>query len=317
MWTVNSPEVERNYGFWNEEVQQAILDTHVAIAGVGGDGFQLGVKLARMGVQTFDIADPEVFEPQNVNRVPGASTETYGKNKAEVFKEEVLNINPDADVRIYTDGINEENIKEFMERANMVFDESELTMLHLGTMVAREARRRGIPDILVMNVGFAAQVTSFHPDSNWTFEKLMGIPKDAPLSEIRDMKVDLSRCVPYIPKYIDLDSLVAASNGAPLPSIAAGVDVAASMGESQALKHITDGIKGYEKPIWAPRIAYQDSYGITQGITRFPRLSHIRSAGYMALRNKLGLNPKASYTDVDRARRQVAYAAEQAAQTQQ
>ncbi len=40
--TIDSPEFSRNYGFWNEDEQRALLSAHVAIAGVGGDGFQLG-----------------------------------------------------------------------------------------------------------------------------------------------------------------------------------------------------------------------------------------------------------------------------------
>ena len=108
MNSVNAPEYARNYGFWNEDEQRAIMAARVAIAGVGGDGFQMGLKLARMGVQTFDIADPEVFEPENANRVPGATTETYGLRKADVFADEVHKINPDADVRIFTDGVTED-----------------------------------------------------------------------------------------------------------------------------------------------------------------------------------------------------------------
>jgi molybdopterin/thiamine biosynthesis adenylyltransferase len=305
MNSINSPEYSRNYGFMNEAEQEAILRSSVAIAGVGGDGFQLGLKLARMGVASFDIADPEVFEPENSNRVPGASTSTYGLKKAEVFSEQVHDINPDASVRIYGEGVTEDNVSEFMHRATLVFDESELTYLQIGTAIAREARRRQIPDIMVMNIGFAAQITSFNPNNQFTFERFMGIPDNMPLNEVKDLKVDFSRCLPYIPKYADLRTLTAVQEGAPLPSISEGVDVASALGTSQAFLHIVR-LAGNRRPqpVWAPRILWMDSYDGTSGSTRHPRMSHYRHLIHAASRQFLKINPGASYTQKDRARRE-------------
>lgn len=309
MRTINSPEYARNYGFWNEAEQQAIMDTHVAIAGVGGDGHQLGLKLAQMGVAEFSVADPEVFEPENTNRVPGATQTTYGKNKAEVFRDKVLDINPDAKVHVFTDGVQQDNIEDFMHGATLSFDESELTMPEIGTMVAREARKRHIPNVLVMNVGFAALATSFHPEKGKTFEDIMGIPNDMPLDEVSEVEVDLSRCLPYVPRYGDLNTLIAAQDGAPLPSISVGVDIAAGLGSTQALKHIfSQAGNNRSKPVWAPKFAYMDAYDLSVGVTRFPRLSHKRHAVQMLVRSYLGVNPKASYTEEDRTRRMKAFA---------
>lgn len=307
MRTINSPENARNYGFWNEAEQQALIDAHVAIAGVGGDGFQLGQKLAQMGVQHFSIADPEVFEPENTNRVPGSTISTYGRNKAEVFEEKIKDINPDATVRVFTEGVLPENIEEFMYGADLILDESELTRLEIGTLIARQAVKQGIPDLLVMNIGFAAQATSFHPLGKKTFEDIMGIPRGMPLDEIADVEVDLSRCVPYIPKYSDLRTLKAVQEGASLPSIAQGVDIASALGSSQAFLHLTRKAGNRRpEPVWAPRFRYMDALDGTSGETRFPRFSHYRSLAHAALRQCLGQNSDASYSAEDRARRQTA-----------
>lgn len=304
MWTVNSPELSRSYGFVNEAEQQAVLDSGVAIAGVGGDGFHLGLRLLAMGVQRLDIADPEVFEAQNANRVPGATVDNYGRNKAVVFKERALAINPDADIRIFTEGITEANIETFVSRADVTFDESELTHLELGTMLAREARKQGKPNVLLMNVGHAAVVTSFDPRGKFTFERLMGVPNGAPLDEVAEMDMDLSRCLPYIPPYGDIRTLIAIGKGAPLPSIAQGVDVAAALGASQAFLHMTKRVSNKrQEPIWAPRMGYMDSLNLRSGITRHPRLSHYGHLAIAATRSVVGLNPRSSYVDQDRLRR--------------
>lgn len=307
--SVSSPEFSRNYGFWSEDEQRALMASKVAIAGVGGDGFQLGLKLARMGVSRFSIADPEVFEPENVNRVEGAATSSFGRNKAEVFRERVLDINPDAEVDIFLYGVTEDNIEPFMQGASLVLDESELTKPEIGTLIARRARSQGIPDLLVMNVGFAAQVTSFAPDSSWTFERFMGFAAQTPLDEIAEAGVDLSRCLPYIPAYTDLRSLQAVlgeegAPPAPLPSISIGVDVASAIGSTQAFLHLTAGVANHRRsPVWAPRMAYTDAYRLRTRIVRAGKPAHMRHLLLAAGRQKLGINPLGSYTLADIARR--------------
>src|SRR5665811_2159119 len=82
MRSLNSPELFRNMGFWNEVTQQALLDTEVVIAGNGGTGNLFGMELARIGIQKFRIADPEAFDDVNSNRVMGARVDTIGRNKS-------------------------------------------------------------------------------------------------------------------------------------------------------------------------------------------------------------------------------------------
>lgn len=311
--SILSPEFSRNYGFWNEDEQRALSRARVAIAGVGGDGFQLGLKLARMGVGSFSIADPEVFELENVNRVDGAVVSSINRSKAEVFRERVRDINPDADVTVFRDGVNQDNVEPFMAGAQLVLDESELTKPEIGTLIARHARRLGIPDVLVMNVGFSAQVTSFAPTGAWTFERFMGLSPTASLDDIAEQGVDFSRCLPYVPKYSDLRTLAAVVEGGKpdytgpaisLPSISIGVDVASALGCAQAFLHLTAGLSNRRRsPVWAPRIAYTDAYQLRTRVVRAGKATHLRHLAVAAIRHKLGWNPTSSYTVADLQRR--------------
>lgn len=307
--TLSAPEFSRNYGFWSEDEQRALMSARVAIAGVGGDGFQLGLKLARMGVAKFSIADPEVFELENINRVEGATVSSCEQRKAEVFRERVLDINPEAEVSVFCDGVTPENVEAFMHGASLVLDESELTKPEIGTLIARQARTLNIPDLLVMNVGFAAQVTSFAPNSAWTFERFLGFSAGMPLDEIAAAGIDLARCLPYIPAYTDLRSLQAVQGSAnhdpaSLPSISIGVDAASAIGSAQAFLHLTAGVANRRRPpVWAPRVAYTDAYRLQTRVLRAGRISHVRHLLIAAGRQKLGLNPLGSYTHADISRR--------------
>ena len=312
MKSLDAPEFSRNYGFWSEAEQAALMNSRVAIAGVGGVGFQVGTKLARMGVASFAGADPEEFDPQNANRVPGASASTYGRSKVDVFREQVRDINPDAVVHRYHDGVTVENAAEFLAGATLVFDESETTHPEIGTTIARHARALGIPDLLVVNVGFAATVTAFHPRSRFTFERFMGLGDDAPLDEIAQQKIDFGRFLPYVPPYSDLRGLVAMTTDGPtgerpsLPSIAPGVDLASAIGTTQAFLHLTAaaGVMNRRRsPIWAPRLALLDAYTMHGKVIRASRATHLRHVLTAALRDRFGRNPAASYTHADLARR--------------
>lgn len=291
---------QRNFGFWSKREQELLSKSKVAIAGVGGDGFQLGYKLAMMGVVNFSIADPETFELENSNRVIGATSSNIGKNKAKVFRDMVLGMRPDAKIDLYTDGVNEDNVKKFMHGADLVLDESELTRLEIGTMIAREARRIGIPDLMVMNIGFASIATSFHPESKNTFEKIMGIPKDMPLSEIIGMKINLSRCLPYVPGYGDLNTFIAVNEGAHLPSISQGVDVASAIGSTEAFLHLTSKCQNHRRtPTWAPKFRFMDCYTGKGGTVRMPVMSFYLGFIKASILFKMGRNPVASYKKFD------------------
>jgi molybdopterin/thiamine biosynthesis adenylyltransferase len=306
MRTIKSPEIYRNMGFWNTATQEAILGTTVAIAGTGGAGYMVGLELARIGVQRFDIADPESFDDVNSNRVMGVRSDTIGRNKAEVFMEDLYSINEMADVRIYTDGVTPHNLVEFMHRAEIVLDATELSMPELGTMICREARRIEVPVINVEYVGHAGQGTAFDPHSRVTFERFMGIKggEDAPLDEVAGQTLDPSRYLAYVPPYGDLKTLVAIRNGAPLPSNMIGAGQAAQIAVAEAIKHIRRrvGERGLP-PTIAPTVRWYDAYTNRSGRTRHSQLSYYRHLATAVVRNQLRLNEEASYTPELRAER--------------
>jgi len=296
----------RNYGFWNENEQSRLHDSTVAIAGVGGDGFQLGYKLAMMGVGRLKVADPEVFEPENSNRVLAATEPNCGRNKAEVFQEMVSALPRDVKIDVYNDGVTPDNIDDFMDGVDLILDESELRYLHIGTMIARTALKNNIPSLLVMNIGFAGVATSFKPDTVTNgFEELMGIPKGMPLDEVADLKLDYSRAIPYIPAYGDFDTFKAVIDGAPLPSISQGVDVASAVGSTEAFLHLTAEAGNKRKtPTWSNRFRYMDAYTNKSGIIKHPRLSYYKGVATIVGRSVLNRNPKASYSTQERENRQ-------------
>jgi molybdopterin/thiamine biosynthesis adenylyltransferase len=297
MPSIDEPRLARNYGFWSAAEQGALLAADVALAGVGGDGYLLGLSLVRMGVGKLRIADPEVFEAENINRVPGANHANLGRRKVDCFFEDAMSINPSLKLDVYPDGVTVDNIGPFLAGADLVVDETELTRLELGTMIADRARHLGMPNLHVMNIGFAGQVTSYHPTWRPSFRDMIGVEETAPLDEVAEVDLDLRRVLPFLPEYVDAEVLTAIAGGAPLPSIVQGVNVAAALGASQAFLHLVAGVEGSVRPdpVWYPEVVYTDSLtGESRRSTDTPS-SHDRSLAAMVANTEQGLVTRLQY----------------------
>lgn len=291
------PEYRRNLGFWRRSEQELMRESTIAIAGAGGDGFDLAMAIVMMaGPKEIRIADPETFMPENSNRVAWADGATYGRAKVDALKESITRIRPGTQVVTFSEGVTVDNVDEFVRGADLVLDESELTYLHVGTALARAARRHGVPNLLVMNIGFGAIATSFAPHGRHTFERMMGLPSGISLDEAAHCTVDLGRCVPYVPPYGDLDTFMATFHGAPLPSVVQGVKAAVSLGATEALLHLTRQDRNRRRsPVFAPQWAFTDAMTLKSGRIRFPRARHRIGSAVLAGRSLAGWNPRASY----------------------
>src|SRR5262245_53759452 len=85
----------RHFPLLSATEQDRLRTSRVAIAGMGGVGGIHLATLARAGIGSFHLADPDDFEVVNFNRQHGASVRTLGRNKALVMAEEARAINPE------------------------------------------------------------------------------------------------------------------------------------------------------------------------------------------------------------------------------
>lgn len=276
----------RNGGFISPREQAIIRNATIAIAGVGGDGGEVVTMLARMGVQSFRLADPEVFESENTNRQAGCAASTIGRNKAEVIADIVRDINPQVSVEVYPNGVSPANVGEFVAGATLVIDETEFTEHVLAVMLARECRSRDIPVVTGFNVGFGCIVTTFHPQGT-TLEKYLGLKATDSIDKITSSSVDLGRWIPRLPKYahekvfrqVEAGEIVA-------PSVAPGVSMVAGYVVTEVFNNLTDR----QKPVYAPGVLWADAMERKVKVVRAPALNFFTSLAKLVLRSRLGLN---------------------------
>jgi molybdopterin/thiamine biosynthesis adenylyltransferase len=170
---------DRNTGIINSAEQKRIARAVVAQAGVGGNA-DVVITLAQMGFQHFRIADPDVYDTSNLNRQLGARVSTLSRNKAEVVAEDVMGINPNADIKVYSKGVTWENVEEFVEGADIVLDGLDVSVMHLRKRMFDIAQARGIPIITCPVIGWGAGIAIFDPERSPSFGEFFGeIPDDS------------------------------------------------------------------------------------------------------------------------------------------
>lgn len=83
---------------FKDEGMSRLREARVAVFGVGGVGGHCVQALARAGIGTLDVFDDDVVSVTNINRQAVAMTSTIGRPKVDVIRDQVLDINPQAEV---------------------------------------------------------------------------------------------------------------------------------------------------------------------------------------------------------------------------
>lgn len=84
-----------------KENMDRLAASRVAVFGIGGVGGYAVEALARSGIGALDLIDDDKVCLTNLNRQIFATRSTVGKNKVDVAKERILDINPDCVVKTY------------------------------------------------------------------------------------------------------------------------------------------------------------------------------------------------------------------------
>jgi molybdopterin/thiamine biosynthesis adenylyltransferase len=153
----------RNIGWVTPNEQAIISNTVIAIPGMGGVGGQHLHALLRIGFQHFKIADLDTFEIQNFNRQFGATMSAIGHEKVEVLKKLALDINPNCKIEIWNQGINIDNMDQFLEGVDVVCDGLDLYASDLRSPLYELAHKNGLFVVSAGPFGMGTSLIAFHP----------------------------------------------------------------------------------------------------------------------------------------------------------
>lgn len=225
----------RNIGWVTPAEQQILRERRVAVAGLGGVGGSHVLALARLGVGAFHIADFDRFDLANMNRQAGAFMGTMGRPKAEVIAEMVREINPEAEVTVFPEGVaGGASSDAYLAGCDVVLDGLDFFVIDVRRALFAAAAAAGIPAVTAAPLGTGTAWLVFTPE---------GIGFDR-YFDFKDGESTLRQYVKFMiglsPKGVHRAALVAPErvdfSARAGPSTAMGCQLASAVAVTEALK---------------------------------------------------------------------------------
>lgn len=164
----------RNIGWFTPEEQQILRSKKVAIAGMGGVGGGHLLALTRLGIGRFVLADFDRFGCENTNRQVGATVDSYGKNKLDVMVDMAKAINPELEITLFREGVNDDNAQTFMTDVDCYVDSLDFFVIDIRRRIFDICARQGIPATTAAPLGMGTAYLNFMP-GKMTFEQYFGM----------------------------------------------------------------------------------------------------------------------------------------------
>ncbi len=137
-----------------------LRDASVAVFGIGGVGGYVVEALARSGVGCLHLIDHDKVSMSNLNRQIIAVSGTIGRYKADVARERILAINPEAEVYAYRTFYMPDTAGEFdFTQYDYVVDAIDTVTGKLA--IITQAKQAGVPVISSMGAGNKLEASAF------------------------------------------------------------------------------------------------------------------------------------------------------------
>ena len=144
--------LEREQLLLGQENIHLLSQSRVAVIGLGGVGGTAVEGLARCGVGHLLVMDYDCFQLSNLNRQILATRQTIGRAKAEVAKERILSINPEAEVVCVPQQLTQETLAVLEDfQPDFVIDAVDQVTAKL--LLIEWTKEKGIPSICCLGTG--------------------------------------------------------------------------------------------------------------------------------------------------------------------
>lgn len=131
---------------------ERLRKARVAIFGVGGVGSFAAEAVARAGVGNITLVDGDIVTETNLNRQLVALRSTLGKNKAEVMRQRILDINPEANVIAIPEFYTLENA-ESIDFSSFDYVADAIDMIPSKVLIVEKCTEAGVRVISSMGAG--------------------------------------------------------------------------------------------------------------------------------------------------------------------
>lgn len=166
----------RNQATLSNSDQRKLLQSHVAVIGLGGLGGTVTEILARIGVGKLTLVDGDSFDDSNLNRQILSSPANLGRPKARVAAERVSNINPAVETCPVEDFFTSKNGGKILQQVHLVVDC--LDTISDRFVVEASCKALSLPMVSGAIAGCCGQATAILP-GDAGLKRIYGNPQNA------------------------------------------------------------------------------------------------------------------------------------------
>lgn len=142
----------RNHHFISKDEQKAFYDSVIGVCGLSvGNSVALSLVLSG-GAKHIKLADFDTFSITNLNRVR-TGIQSFGEQKSTICAREIYELNPYAQVEIFSDGITEDTIDSFFNDPKLDIVVDELDNIGIKVLLREKARETKTPLIMATDNG--------------------------------------------------------------------------------------------------------------------------------------------------------------------
>jgi tRNA A37 threonylcarbamoyladenosine dehydratase len=132
---------------------EKLAKSHVLIVGLGGVGSFAAEFIARAGIGKMTIVDGDTVDPTNINRQLPALHSTIGKDKVEVMKQRLMDINPSLQLSIINEFVQPDRCESLLDEVNPDYALDCIDSLKPKVCFIVACKKRNIPIVSSMGAG--------------------------------------------------------------------------------------------------------------------------------------------------------------------
>ncbi len=185
----------RNQTSLSNEDQRKLLQSHVAVIGLGGLGGTVTEILARIGVGKLTLVDGDSFDDSNLNRQILSNPGNLGKSKAKVAARRVNDINPAVETCPVQIFFNSQNSEKILQDVHLVVDC--LDTISDRFIVEASCKTLSLPLVSAAIAGSSGQATVIIPGDSG-LKRIYGTPGKAPIKGVEASIGTLSFAAVYM-----------------------------------------------------------------------------------------------------------------------
>ncbi|TFG09540.1 MAG: HesA/MoeB/ThiF family protein, partial [Promethearchaeota archaeon] len=155
--------------------QEKLSNIRVLQIGAGGLGSPCSLYLTAAGIKELTIIDNDVLERSNLQRQILYNETQIGRNKAEIAKEVLSNLNSEIQIKTYKDYIDKDSIKKYLKGQDFIIDCSD--NLPTKFLVNKVAIENNMKCVIAGIKDFYGQIITINPKKSACYQCVFPDPE--------------------------------------------------------------------------------------------------------------------------------------------